>query len=77
MDDSMESSQPSVDLNFQSNQSLPNLAPDQISQPLDPSPTFGPAGGQRHEEFSVEKVLDRHIKNGKVEYLLKWRGYSK
>ena len=34
------------------------------------------AGGESSGEFEVDRVLDKRISNGKVQYLISWRGFN-
>lgn len=31
---------------------------------------------EEEEEYSVETILDKRIKGGRIEYFLKWKGYG-
>lgn len=41
------------------------------------APAAAPAEEEEEEEYVVEKVLERRVVKGRVEFLLKWKGFPK
>merc|ERR1712141_754320 len=53
------------------------LAGQELEDKLKMGHDSSPTEEEEEEEYTVEKVIDKRIgKNGKIEYLLKWKGYG-
>ena len=51
------------------------IEPEIIDDRKLPSPPPEPVTIEDHEEFEVERILDRRTKYRQTEYLVKWKGY--
>ncbi|KAK7078958.1 Chromobox protein 1 [Halocaridina rubra] len=47
-----------------------------MPKPVENSPEGSVSEGEEEEEYSVEKIIDKRVKGGQIEYLLKWKGYG-
>ncbi|KAJ6637945.1 Chromobox protein like 3 [Pseudolycoriella hygida] len=47
-----------------------------MADPMKSVDLISPRGANADVIYTVEKVLDRRVRNGKTEYFLKWNGYT-
>ncbi|TDH15455.1 hypothetical protein EPR50_G00031490 [Perca flavescens] len=67
---------PSADVKLETGEGKRGKKAEEEEQPAAPPAAAAAAVKEEEEEYVVEKVLDRRVVKGRVEFLLKWNGFS-